>query len=285
MDICYYNRNPKSSWFFIINIMKKYYLLFLGFCLITSCDKRLEQCKTLTSKFFTAVMEGDEDAMLEVYPLAYNMHYFPHSDSYKINSVTKTADTLYQVNLTNTYIKGGSTVNKEVFLYMKPKGETSMTIVDSKGLYPKDRVKLYKYAHRHNLIPKNCETDQQLGAFDDSIKSKLVSTIIKMQVCPNDYFEIGQINWQRLLDSATGSFLVTNKSNYTLDSPKYKLTYYDNKNEVVATDGGRVTYSDFRPGDKIKVDIFTLHVGRASSLRVQIDLDLEETLENILDNN
>lgn len=46
-----------------------------------------------------------------------------------------------------------------------------------------------------------------------------------------------------------------------------------------------VTYSKFKPGDMVKVDIFTQHVGRATSLRVQIDLDLEETLENILDNN
>lgn len=265
--------------------MKKYFIIFLGFCLFSSCDKRTEQCETATGNFFTAVMEGDEDAMLEAYPLAYNMHFFPHSDSYKINSVTKTADTLYQVNLTNTYTKGGSSVNKEVILYMKPKNETSMTIVDSKGLYPKDKVKLYKYAHRHNMIPKNCETDQQLGAVADSVRSKLVSSIIRMQALPYDYFEISQINWRLLLNSSTGSFLVTNKSNYVFDSPKYKLTYYNNRDEVVATDGGHITYSKFRPGDRIKVDVFTLHVGRANSMRVQIDLDLEETLENILDNN
>ena len=265
--------------------MKKYIYLLLGLCLIASCDKRIKQCEKTTSKFFTAVMEGDEDAMLEVYPLAHNMHYFPLSDSYKINSVSKTSDTLYQVSLTNTYTKGGGTVNKEVFLYMKPEDEASMTIVDSKGLYPKDRVKLYKSALRHNLIPKGCETDQQLGAVDDSIRSKLVSTIIRMQAWPYDYFEISHINWRLLLDSSTGSFLVTNKSSYTFDSPKYKLTYYNNRDEVVATDDGHISYSKFKPGDMVKVDIFTQHVGHATSLRVQIDLDLEETLENILDNN
>jgi hypothetical protein len=265
--------------------MKKYIYLLLGLCLITSCDKRIKQCKDATGKFFTAVMEKDEDAMLDVYPLAHNMHYFPHSDSYKINSVSKTSDTLYQVSLTNTYSKGESTVNKDVFLYMKPEDETSMTIVDSKGLYPKDRVKLHKYALRHDLIPKGCETDQQLGAVDDSIRNKLVSTIIRMQAWPYDYFEISHINWRYLLDSATGSFLITNKSSYTLDSPKYKLTYYNNRDEIVAADDGHITYSKFKPGDMVKVDIFTQHVGRATFLRVQIDLDLEETLENILDNN
>lgn len=265
--------------------MKKYLILFLGFCLFSSCDKRIEQCKTATGKFFTAVIERDEDAMLEAYPKAYQMHYFPFSDSYKINSVNKTSDSLYIVNLTNIYSKGTASVNKEIFLYMKPKDNTTMTIVDSKGLYPKDREKLYKYAHRHDMIPKNCETDQQLGAVADSVRSKLVSDIMRMQTWPYDYFEISQINWQLLLDSATGSFLITNKSKYSLDSPKYKLTYYNNKDEVVATDGGQITYSEFRPGDKVKVDIFTIHVGHARSMRVQIDLDLEETLENILENN
>ena len=252
---------------------------------MTSCDKRVKQCEDATGKFFTAVMESDEDAMLKVYPQAHNMHYFPHSDSYKINSVSKTSDTLYQVNLTNTYTKGGSKVNKEVFLYMKPEDEASMTIVDSKGLYPKDRVKSYKYALRHNLIPKGCETDQQLGAVNDSIRSKLIDTVMRMQIMPYDYFEISHVNWRLLLDSSTGSFLITNKSSYTLDSPKYKLTYYNNRDEVVATDGGHITYSTFRPGDMIKVDIFTQHVGNAKSMRVKLDLDLEETLENILDNN
>ena len=270
---------------FNINIMKNYILLFLGFCLVSSCDKRIEQCKIVTDKFFTAVMENDEDAMLEAYPLAYHMHYFPHSDSYIINTVNKTSDSLYEANLTNTYTKGESTINKEVIMYMKPKDETSMTIVDSRGLYPKDREKLYKYAQRHNMIPKNCETDQQLGAVTDSVRSELVDIILKMQTWPYEYFEISQINWRLLLDSATGSFLVTNKSNYTLDSPKYRLTYYDNKDEIVATGDGYITYSEFRPGDKVKVDIFTLHVDRARSLRVSIDLNLEKTLENILDNN
>ena len=265
--------------------MKKYLYLLLGLCLISSCDKRVKQCEEATGKFFTAVMESDEDAMLKVYPLAHNMHYFPHSDSYKINSVSKTSDTLYQVSLTNTYTKGGGTVNKEVFLYMKPEDESSMIIVDSKGLYPKDRVNLHKYALRHNLIPKDCETDQQLGAVDDSIRSKLVGVILRMQVMSWDYFEISHVNWRLLLDSSTGSFLITNKSSYTLDSPKYKLTYYNNRGEVVATDGGRISYSEFRPGDMIKVDIFTQHVGNAKSMRVELDLDLEETLENILDNN
>ena len=265
--------------------MKKYLLLFLGFCLFSSCDKRVKQCEEATSKFFTAVMENDEDAMLEVYPLAYHMHYFPHSDSYIINSVSKTSDSLYTVNLTNTYSKGAASVNKEIFLYMKPKDKTTMTIVDSKGLYPKDRFNLYKYAHRHNMIPENCETDQQLGAVADSVRSKLVSDIIKMQTWPYDYFDISQINWRLLLDSATGSFLITNNSKYTLDSPKYKLTYYNSRDEIVATGDGYITYSEFRPGDKVKVDIFTLHVGHAKSLRIQIDLHLEETLENILENN
>ena len=54
---------------------------------------------------------------------------------------------------------------------------------------------------------------------------------------------------------------------------------------MVATDGGRITYSYFRPGDMIKVDLFTQHVGNAKTMRVDLDLDLEETLENILDNN
>ena len=122
--------------------MNKYFLLILGFCLFSSCDKRIKQCETAANKFFTAVMEGDESAMLEVYPLAYQMEYFPYSDSYKIISVSKTSDTFYQVNLTNTYTNGGKTVNKDVYLYMKPQNEESMTITDSKGLYPKDRVNL-----------------------------------------------------------------------------------------------------------------------------------------------
>jgi len=265
--------------------MKKYLLLLLGICLVSSCDKRINQCEKVTEQFFTAVMDGDEEAMLEVYPLAYNMSYFPKSDSYEINSVSKSSDSLYVVNLTNNYTKGGSTLNKEVLLYMNPKDEESMTIVDSKGLYPKDRVKLYKYAYRHNMIPEDCETDQQLGAVADSVRSKLVSTIMKMQVFTYEYFDISQINWRLLVDAATGSFLVTNNSNYTLDSPRYTLTYYDSRNEVVATDNGYITHSEFRPGDKIKVDIFTLHVGRARSLRIDMDLDLEETLDNILDNN
>lgn len=265
--------------------MKKYLLLLLGICLVSSCDKRIKQCENATAQFFTAVMDGDEEAMLEVYPLAYNMSYFPKSDSYEINSVSKSSDSLYVVNLTNNYTKGGSTLNKEVLLYMNPKDEESMTIVDSKGLYPKDRVKLYKYAYRHNMIPEDCETDQQLGAVADSVRSKLVSTIMKMQVFTYEYFDISQINWRLLVDAATGSFLVTNNSNYTLDSPRYTLTYYDSRNEVVATDDGYITHSEFRPGDKIKVDIFTLHVGRARSLRIDMDLDLEETLDNILDNN
>lgn len=270
---------------FNIDIMKKLFLLFLGFCLVSSCDKRIKQCKTVAGKFFTAVIEDDEDAMLEAYPLAYHMHYFPHSDSYIINSVNKTSDSLYEANLTNTYTKGEGTINKEVILYMKPKDNSSMTIVDSKGLYPKDREKLYKYAHRHNMIPKDCVTDQQLGGVTDSVRSELVSVILKMQTWPYDYFEISQVNWRLLLDSATGSFLVTNKSKFILDSPKYKLTYYDNRDEIVATGDGYITYSEFRPGDKVKVDIFTLHVGRAKSLRVSLDLNLEKTLENILENN
>lgn len=265
--------------------MKRYFLLLLGCCLMASCDKRVKQCEEATGKFFTAVMEKDEDAMLEVYPLAHNMHYFPHSDSYRINSVSKTSDTLYQVSLTNTYSKGESTVNKEVFLYMKPEDDASVTIVDSKGLFPKDRDKLYKYALRHNMIPKDCETDQQLGAVADSVRSKLVGAILRMQIMPWDFFEISQVNWRLLLDSSTGSFLITNKSPYILDSPKYKLTYYNNRDDVVATDRGRITYSEFRPGDMIKVDIFTQHVGHAQSMRVELDLDLEETLDNILNNN
>lgn len=265
--------------------MKQFSLLLLGTFLILSCDKRIKQCEETTNNFFTAIMEHDEDAMLKPYPLAYNLCYFPHSDSYTIKSITKLSDFRYEVNLTNTYTKAGNSINKDISLYLEPDDDNSMTIVDSKGLYPKDKEKLYRYAHRHNMIPQNCETDQQLGAMADSVRGRLVSTIIKMQAYTNDYFEISQINWQKLVDSASGSFLVTNKSNYILDSPKYKLTYFNNRNEIVATDDGYITYSEFRPGDKVKVDIFTLHVGRANSMRVDIDLDLDKTLDNILVNN
>ena len=53
----------------------------------------------------------------------------------------------------------------------------------------------------------------------------------------------------------------------------------------MAVDDGRITYSKFRPGDQVKVDIFTLHVGAANSLKIDLGIDLEETLENILENN
>ena len=265
--------------------MKNLFLLIFVLFFFTSCDKRIEQCRKSTDNFFAAVVDGDEDAMLEFYPLAYQLHYFPHTDSHKINSVKKISDKRYEVNLTNTYTKAGNIITKDISLYLEPVNDDTMKIVDSKGLYPKDREKLYKYAHRHNMIPKGCETDQQLGSVADSVRSKLVSIVMKMQIYTYDYFEISHINWRKLLDSATGAFLVTNKSAYTLDAPKYKLTYYNNKGDVVATDDGRITYSEFRPGDKVQVDIFTLHVGTANSLRIDLDIDLEETISNILDNN
>lgn len=265
--------------------MRSLFLLVVILFFFTSCDKRIEQCKRSTDNFFAAIAESDEDAMLESYPLAYQLHYFPHTDSYKINSVKKISDKRYEVNLTNTYTKAGNPVNKDISLYLEPINDDTMKIVDSKGLYPKDREKLYKYAYRHNMIPKGCETDQQIGTVADSVRSELVSAIMKMQFYTYDYFEISRINWRKLLDSASGAFLVTNKSNFTLNSPKYKLKYYNNRDEVVATDEGYITYSDFKPRDLVKVDFFTNHIGGANSVQVKIDLDLEETLENILDNN
>ena len=265
--------------------MKNLLLPVLVLLLFTSCDKRIDQCEKTAESFFAAIMEGDEEAMLKAYPLAYHLHYFPHTDSHKINSVKKISDNRYEVNLANTYTKGDNPITKEVSLYLEPINDDSMNIVDSKGLFPKDNVKLYKYAYRHDMIPNGTETDQQLGAVTDSVRSKLISVIMRMQLYTNDYFEISHIKWHKLVDSATGSFLITNKSSYTLDSPKYKLTYYNSRDNIVAVDDGRITYSKFRPGDQVKVDIFTLHVGSANSLKIDLDIDLEETLDNILENN
>ena len=265
--------------------MKNLYLFVMVLFLFASCDKRINQCKKATDNFFAAIVDGDEDAMLEFYPMAYQLDYFPNTDSHKNNSVKKISDKRYVVNLTNTYTKAGNKINKDISLYLEPVNDDTMKIVDSKGLYPKDREKLYKYAYRHNMIPKGCETDQQLGAVADSVRDKLVSIIMKMQYRTYDYFEVSNINWQKLLDSASGAFLVTNKSNFTLHAPKYKLKYYNNRDEVVATDEGYITYSDFKPRDLIKVDFFTNHIGNANSVQVKINIELEETLENILDNN
>ena len=265
--------------------MKNLFLPVLVLLLFTSCDKRIAQCEKAVDSYFAAIVEGDEEAMLKVYPLAYHLRYFPHTDSHIINSVKKISDNHYVVNLANTYTRGSNSITKEVSLYLEPINDDSMKIVDSKGLYPKDLDKLYAYAYRHDMIPKGLETDQQLGAITDSVRSKLVSSIMKMQFYTDDFFEISHIKWQKLLDSATGSFIVTNKSSYTLDSPKYKLTYYNSRNNIVAVDDGRITYSKFRPGDQVKVDIFTLHVGSANSLKIDLDIDLEETLDNILENN
>lgn len=265
--------------------MKKLFPLVVVLFLFTSCDKRVEQCERTIDNFFDAILDSDEDAMLESYPLAYHLRYFPHTDSYKINSVKKISDKRYEVNLSNTYTKAGNPITKDISLYLEPINDDTMKIVDSKGLYPKERDKLYKYAYRHNLIPKGCETDQQLGAVADSVRSKLVNTIMEMQFFTYDYFEVSNINWQKLLDSASGAFLVRNKSNFTLHAPKYKLKYYNNRNEVVATDEGYITYSDFKPRALIKVDFFTNHIGSANSVQVKIDIELEETLENVLENN
>ena len=63
------------------------------------------------------------------------------------------------------------------------------------------------------------------------------------------------------------------------------MTYYNSRDNIVAVDDGRITYSKFRPGDQVKVDIFTLHVGSDNTLKIELDNDLEETLNNILENN
>ena len=155
--------------------------------LLSSCEssKLKSEAEKQTKDFFSALKNGDNKKMLELYNGVANFDSYYKSDSVKINSVN-IEDGIVTVLAHNRFTNGfGKLSEKDISLFFKKDSTGQLKFYDSKGLTGFDENDEYIFGVGVGCISKkNDTTDQQI------FKALKKSNMVMMDKAIDVYLEL-----------------------------------------------------------------------------------------------
>jgi hypothetical protein len=262
-------------------------ILFLLTTMIGCTGKRKELSENVVKEFFTAVKNGNESKMTDLYPDFLKVGTYYKSDEILIKETKAVEDKKVVVTIENSFTNGfGKKFNQTMTLFLKPFDEEGniYKIHDSKGLTGFDEKDEYKFAVNTGCIDKNADlTDQEVAQKLETANLMMVELALDVMKELRDQVKVASWSWKSGYGgSASGQGIVNNNSDFSIPSLKYKITYYDRNDNQITTDDGYVSYDKLNAGYSKSFTFYTSYVGNASSATISLDFDTEMVLKYIV---
>lgn len=245
--------------------------------LLFSCEssKLKKEAETKAKSFFTALKNGNENKMSELYSGFEEFGSYYKSDSVKINSVNYKND-IVTISAHNRFTNGfGKLTEKDISLFLKKDSVGQLKLYDSKGLAGFDEKDEYIFGIKTGCINKGIDTtDQQI--LKAMKKSKIVMTSKAVDVWIELKVDVSVSTWSwesGYGGSASGKGIVKNNSTFSIPNLKYKITYKTSSGTEITSDDGYVTYDVLEAGESKSFTFYTSYVGNASRASIELVFD------------
>lgn len=242
----------------------------------------------VTNDFFSAIKNGKEEMMADLYPGIDNLKNYYKSDTIMINKVIRLDDNKYKVYLINKFTNGfGKITESKICLFTKPKNpekpSSGYVIYDSKGLCDFSNDAVYKFAKRKGYIKGNTLTDQGVATKYKEALSELFTIAWKFSNYLQKNVKVTNWNWESSYYgySASGRGVVKNNTSYSIPKVKYIVTYKKSNGTMVTQDNGIVTYDEIRPYSMTSFFFYTPYVGNASKASIKLEFDDEFIFQTV----
>ena len=272
--------------------MRKSILLSLAFSsvLMLSCINK-KAAVSVTNQLYSAVKDGDREAIEAVYPEAGCLPSFYKSDTVRIKGIKslghKKIRVLVENGFTNEY---GKFFVQEARLYLKPDPNDSgkYVVYDSEGLggWLPDENSVYKFAVKTGCI------DQESDVTDQQIARKLTDARDMIQTFYSD--EIKELkskvtikNWSLTIsddgNTMRGRAVCVNNSPMTIQKPRYKVTYKGHYGDVIAVDEGYITDGALKSGQSKSFSFHSKFDYDRSRVALSVEIDEDLILNQLTD--
>ena len=276
-------------WRFRLYIFSLMSVVCIGLQSCQSVDK--EKVKETVETFFDAYVDEDVNLAVSIYPNIFNLKgKFRKSTSIDIDvkDIIVVGDTNIIVKFTHHWVNpfGADNATRMRF-YMQKRGERYQ-IVDSKNFCSYEDLQLYDFACKTGAIVLCRDTTDVMLSDQMTLAMpmlELAKTHVRLQIA-NGLTINKNWRWETSYygDYASGSAVVTNNSQFPVESPKYEVVYYlsDDKT-IVGTDNGYVCYDIIMPGQSRSFSWFTSHVGNASRANLKVVFDDEDWIDRLIE--
>lgn len=261
------------------------FVLFLT--TLSSCNaKRKELAESTVKNFFSAIKNGDESKLTELYPDFSNIGSYYKSDEIIIKETAILKNKEIAVTVENSYTNGyGKKFNQTIIVYLRPEDTDKeiYKIHDTKGLNNFEEKDEYKFALKTGCIDNSADlTDQEIAKKLEIASKMMVNYAVETLVELKTNVKVTSWSWETGYGgSASGKGIVKNNSTFNIPKLKYKVTYYDSYNNEITSDDGYVTYDVLEAGHSQSFTFYTSYVGSASSARIILDFDTEMLLSYV----
>lgn len=271
-----------------MNILIKTTTVMLLLITLASCDgKRKELSENVVKEFFTAIKNGNESKLTELYPDFTEIGTYYKSDEILIKETKAIEDKKVIVTVENSFTNAyGKKFSQTITLYLKPFDEDGKIykIYDSKGLTGYEEKDEYQFAVKIGCIEKNSElTDQEIAKKLKVANDIMLDLSIDVLRELREQIKVTSWSWESgYSGSASGQGIVKNNSDFSIPRLKYKVTYYDRNDNQITTDDGYVTYDKLGAGSSKSFTFYTSYVGSAKSATISLDFDTELVMNYVL---
>lgn len=277
-------------WRFRLYIFSLMSVVCIGLQSCQSVDE--EKVKETVETFFDAYVDEDVNLAVSIYPNIINLKgKFRKSTSIDIDvkDIIAVSDTNIIVKFTHHWVNPfGADNTTRMRFYMQKRGERYQ-IVDSKNFCSYEDLQLYDFACKTGAIVLCRDTTDVMLSDQMTLAMpmlELAKTHVRLQIA-NGLTINKNWRWETSYygDYASGSAVVTNNSQFPVESPKYEVVYYlsDDKT-IVGADNGYVCYDIIMPGQSRSFSWFTSYVGNASRANLKVVFDDENWIDNLLEN-
>ncbi len=254
--------------------------IIIATAFLFSCEssKLKSEAEKQTKDFFSALKNGDEKKMYELYSGVANFDSYYKSDSVKINSVN-VEDGIVAVSAHNRFTNGfGKLSEKDISLFFKKDSTGQLKLYDSKGLTEFDEKDEYIFGVSVGCISKKVDTtDQQIFRALKKSNMVMINKAIDVYLELKNEIVVTSWSWESGYGgSASGKGIVKNNSTFSVPELKYKITYKTSSGAEITTDDGYITYDVLEAGESKSFTFYTSYVGNAS--KASIDLTFDEDL-------
>ncbi|AFL83245.1 hypothetical protein Belba_0588 [Belliella baltica DSM 15883] len=252
------------------------FLVVIALILFSCESKKLKsEAEKQTKSFFSALKEGNETKMKELYSDFTKFDSYFKSDSVNISTVNY-KDNIVTVSARNRFTNGfGKLTEKDIFLFFKQDSVGQLKLFDSKGLTGFDEKDEYIFGVGTGCLNTAIDTtDQQILKAIKKAEKVMVGKALDVWIELKKDIVVSDWSWESgYQGSASGKGIVKNNSTFSVPSLKYKITYKTNSGDEITSDNGYVTYDLFQAGESKSFTFYTSYVGNASRASIELLFD------------
>jgi hypothetical protein len=247
--------------------------------ILISCEsKKLKrEAETQAKSFFSALKEGNEQKMNELYSDFIKFDSYYKSDSVKINSINYKND-IVTISAHNRFTNGfGKLTEKAILLFFKKGSDGKIKLYDSKGLAGLDEKDEYIFGVNVGCINNATDTtDQQILKAMKKSEAVMLSKAFDVWLELQRDITVSTWNWETGYGgSASGKGIVKNNSTFSIPKLKYKVTFKSSLGADITSEDGYVTYDALDAGESKSFTFYTSYVGNASKASIELVFDNE----------